>query len=290
MPMALLLNPSSTVGPWGNRSSSKARKENRMARRKRTPRRGRGGRFVKGGHRRTRRSRRARLSRRKMFVIPRRRRSRRKSRRHNPANPVRRFKGYRRVRRHVFSRSRRHNPFAIMGRKGSFGLVPDLNTIKDAAVKGLGAVVSDVVRSTGYSLIGRTPNQSIAEDFVARLVSGWLTGTAAGYVLGSKMANDVYEGNMVVAVYELAADAAAAATNGQPKLFGFVANPYAGRAVKSFLPSFAFGSSASALPASNSMHGLGGVVPEGAIVPIGGVIPEGDVLPLGGNQRFASRF
>lgn len=289
MPMALLLNPSSTVGPWGNRSSSKARKEKRMARRKRMPRRGRGGRFVKGGRSRVRRSRKGRLARRRLFVIPRRKRSRRKSRR-NPANPVRRFKGYRRVRRHVFSRSRRHNPFAIMGRKGSFGLVPDLNTIKDAAVKGLGAIVSDVVRSTGYSLIGRTPNQSIAEDFVARLISGWLTGTAAGYVLGSKMANDVYEGNMVVAVYELGADAAAAATNGQPKLFGFVANPYAGRAVKSFLPSFAFGSSAPALSASGSMSGLGGVVPEGAIVPIGGVIPEGDVLPLGGNQRFASRF
>lgn len=290
MPMALLLNPSSGYGPWGSPSSRKARKEKRMARRKRTPRRGRGGRFVKGGRSRVRRTRRAKLSRHKLFVIPRRKRSR-KSRRHNPANPVRRFKGYRRVRRKVYGRSRRHNPFAIMGRKGSFGLVPDLNTIKDAAVKGIGAVVADVVRATGYSLIGRVPNQSIAEDFVARLVSGWLTGTAAGYVLGNKLANDVYEGNMVVAVYELAADAAAAATQGAPKLFGFVANPYAGRAVKAFLPSFAFGSPAPVLTTNASvMAGLGGVVPEGAIVPIGGVIPEGDILPLGGNQRFASRF
>ena len=257
-----------------------------MARRKRTPRRGRGGRFVKGGRSRVRRTRRARLGRRKMFVIRHPKRSRRK----RAHNPVRRFKGFRRVRRKFFARSRRHNPFAIMGRKGSFGLVPDLNTIKDAAVKGIGAVVADVVRATGYSLIGRTPNQSIAEDFVARLVSGWVTGTAAGYVLGQKLANDVYEGNMVVAVYELAADAAAAATQGTPKLFGFVANPYAGRAVKAFLPSFAFGSAAPALTTAASMAGLGGVVPEGAIVPIGGVIPEGDILPLGGNQRFASRF
>jgi len=288
MPLALLLNPSTGSGPWGKTSSRrKARREKNMARRKRMPRRGRGGRFVKGG-RRVRRARNVRLVRSKLFSRPRRKRH---SRKHNPVvHRSKRISGFKRVRRKVYTRTRRHNPFAIMGRKGSFGLIPDMQTIKDGAVKGLGAVAADVVRASAYSLIGRTPNQSIAEDFVARLLSGWVTGTAAGYILGQEMANDIYEGNLVVSVYELAADAAAAATQGQAKLFGFVANPYAGRASKPFLPSFAFGSAAPAVASSGGVAGLGAVVPEGSIVPIGGVIPEGDVLPLGTNRRFASRF
>jgi len=229
---------------------------------------------------------------RKAFSHPTKRTLRRK-RRHNPvalglgaANPRRRRHLRRRVRR--LGISRRRNPFQVMGRKGSFGMIPDLNTIKDAAVKGIGAVASDVIRATGYSLIGRNIGMSIAEDAVARLVSGWLTGTAAGFVLGAKMANDVYEGCLTVALYELVADAAAVATSGKPKLFGFVSNPYAGRAAKPFLPGISLGA-APAMAAGTA--GLFDVVPEGQIVPVGSVVPEGEVLPLGnGASRFVSRF
>jgi hypothetical protein len=167
-----------------------------------------------------------------------------------------------------------------------------MDTVKDSGVKALGAVASDAIRATAYSFLGRATGQSIAEDTVARLVSGWLTGTLAGYVLGGTMAQKVYEGSMIVALYELAADAAAAATQGAEKVLGVIANPYAGRAVKPFLPSFSLGAAPAALPAAGgAVAGLGRVMAEGDVVPLGTVMPEGDIVPVGDLvPRMRTRF
>jgi hypothetical protein len=227
----------------------------------------------------------------KLFSHPTRKTLRRRSRR-NPLK-VRRHRRNRvlGVRRHRRSVSRRHNPFQVMGRRGSFGLIPSVETLKTGAVKGIGVVAADFIRATGYTFLGRQMGLSIVEDTVARIAAGWAAGTIAGFVLGGKLANDVYEGNITVTMYELLADVAALATKGQPKLLGFVANPYVGRPQKAILPSFG----AAALPAmtaEQAMAGLGGVIPEGEVIPLGGVIPEGQIVPIGGDNvpRFRSRF
>lgn len=200
-------------------------------------------------------------------------------------------KGYKSARRGKRGRFLR-NPFRLGGRKGSFELIPSMNTLKGAAVRGIGAVASDVVRATGYSLIGRVSG-SLAEDALGRLVAGALTGAAAGYLFGPAIASAVVEGSYTVALYKLVADAAAKATGGKPKLFGFIANPFTEMPAKPFLPAFG---AAGALPAASpeEMAGLSAYTPEGEVVPLGAVIPEGDVLPLGEDEiepaRFAARF
>ena len=181
------------------------------------------------------------------------------------------------------------NPFKLGGRKGSFELIPSLNTLKGAAVRGIGAVASDVVRATGYSLLGRVSG-SLAEDALGRLVAGALTGAAAGYIFGPAIGSAVVEGSYTVALYKLVADAAAKASGGKPKLFGFIANPFTEVSAKPFLPGFG---ATGALPAPSpeeEMAGLSAYTPEGEVVPLGAVIPEGEVVPLGLDEEEPARF
>jgi len=184
----------------------------------------------------------------------------------------------------------KRNPFSFGGRRGKFALIPSMNTMKAAAVRGAGAVGSEVVRASAYTLIGRDlASTSMVEDVVGKLVSGAVTGILVGYVAGQATANAVVEGAYTVAMYDLVADAVAMVSGGKDKVLGFIANPFAGRAVKNVLPGFSFGG---ALPASTAaaIEGLGAVVPEGQIVPLGAVMPEGQVLPLGEAPRFSRRF
>jgi hypothetical protein len=186
---------------------------------------------------------------------------------------------------HRFSRRRiRHNPFAITGKGGGkFELIPSVATLKIAGVQGAGAVASELVRATAYSLIRRDiQGASIAEDAVGRLVSGALTGFLASYVLGADIANQVVRGTYTVAMYQLVADVVGKVTGGQPKLLGFVANPFRDPG-KDIIPGFSFGAPAA---------GMSDILPEGEVVPLGEVGPEGDVLPFGEAEpaRMASRF
>jgi len=289
MVSATLLNPATGRGPWPGMSYNPARRGVKTMARRRRVKRGRGGRFVKAV--RVRRGKRTRKARRGWpkghrrlhrsaaakgwgFRKAHRKGWRRPSGAHYAANPRRGRRG------------RRHNPFQIMGRQGSFGIVPAVATLKSSGIQAIGAVASDAIRATAYSFLGRNIGMSIAEDAVGRLVSGWLTGTVAGYVLGGAMAQKVYEGCMTVALYELAADAVAAATQGQPKVLGVIANPYTGRAIKPLLPSFSLGAPGGAIA------GLGRVMAEGDVVPLGTVMPEGDIVPVGEDvpRRFNARF
>jgi hypothetical protein len=137
---------------------------------------------------------------------------------------------------------------------------------------------------------------SVAEDTLARLASGAVTGIIAGYLGGAKMAADMVEGTYTVALYKLVSDVFARATAGRAKLFGFVANPFTAVPTMPILPAFG---GAGALPvesgAVSGMGRLGGVVPEGRVLPLGGVVPEGAVVPIGQDEaelpaRFRSRF
>lgn len=214
----------------------------------------------------------------------------RKARRRTRRNPQ--VKSYRRKGGRVKSHWRRklrrlRNPISIGGRKGKFDLIPSVKTIQEAAYKGGGAVASEVVRATAYSLLGRASG-SVAEDVVGRLAAGAVTGMLAGYVLGSKVANAVVEGTYTVTLYQLIADAMALATRGAPKL-GPIANPFTSVPTKPLLPGISLGGSA----APAGVSGLRGVVPERNVLPLGGVVPEGDITPLGADEvpaRLRSRF
>lgn len=190
------------------------------------------------------------------------------------------------------------NPFAIGGRKGKFNLIPEMKSIKAAATKGAGALLSDLVKSTAYSTLlakfrpsGPT---SVAENTVASLVSGALTGALAGYIGGAKMAADFVEGAYTVTLYKVVADAFARATGGKAKLFGFVSNPFTSVPTMPILPGVKFGTG----QAVAETNGVSGIIPEGNVLPLGGIIPEGNVIPLGAYEldpaempdRYRSRF
>jgi len=204
-------------------------------------------------------------------------------------------KNWSKTRKRKGSKRFARNPFAIGGRRGKFNLVPDTKAIKAAATKGAGAVFSEILKSTVYSSVlakfrplGPT---SVAEDTLARLASGAVAGALAGYLGGAKMASDVVEGTYTVALYKLVADVFARATNGKAKLFGFVANPFTAVPTMPIIPALSM--SGAAAPAGVGM--LGGVVPEGNVLPLGGVVPEGNVIPIGQDydelpDRFRARF
>lgn len=181
---------------------------------------------------------------------------------------------------------RRRNPFLATGRRGAFKIIPGMGEIKNAAVGGAGAVASEIVRASVYSVMGRDlRSTSILEDAAGRIVAGGITGMLVGYVAGGSIGSKVTEGAYTVAMYELVADAVAMATGGKEKVLGFIANPFANRAVKPLLPSF-----------GGSAPALSGIMPEGAVLPLGAVYPEGNVIPLGADElqlsggRFGSRF
>lgn len=266
---AILLNPSRRPGRR-RRKSTGATKGSTMKRKR--VRRTKSGRFAK-------RVRRARKSARRV-------------RRHNPKNPmVKRYRRKATVKRHFRASPvrRRRNPFSLGGRKGKFELIPSVKNLTEAAYKGGGAVASEIVRATAYSLIGRASG-SVAEDVVGRLAAGAVTGMLAGYVLGAKASAAVIEGTYTVTLFQLISDAVALATKGAPKILGVVANPFTSVPTKPLLPGFSLGGGSA--PASG-VSGLFGVVPEQNILPLGGVVPEGDITPLGADEmpvRLRSRF
>lgn len=193
------------------------------------------------------------------------------------------------------SRRRRRNPFTAIGRKGAFKIIPGMSEIKNAAIGGAGAVGSEVVRASVYSLIGRDlRSTSILEDAVGRILAGGVTGMLVGYVAGGSVGSKVTEGAYTVAMYELIADAAAMATGGKERVLGFIANPFANRMTKPLLPSFSLSSGAApAVSADGTVQGLGTWQPEGQLLPLGTIMPEGQVVPLGeasASGRFRSRF
>lgn len=181
---------------------------------------------------------------------------------------------------------RRHNPFPITGRGGQkYDLIPSVETLKNAGIKGLGAVGSELVRATGYSIFKRDiQGASILEDAAGRVIAGALTGFIAGYAFGGKIGAAVVEGTYTVAMYNLIADLTGKFTGGSPKILGFIANPFKDPG-KSLIPGF--GS-----PALAQTSGMSGIMPEGDIVPLGAIMPEGEVVPLGEDEsaRMSSRF
>jgi hypothetical protein len=210
-------------------------------------------------------------------------------------------KNYAKTRRRRGRKYYARNPFPIGGRRGKFELIPNMKVIQGAAVKGAGAVASELVKATVYStLLARFRPMgptSVAEDTLARLASGAVTGVVAGYLGGARMASDMVEGAYTVALYKLVADVFARATAGKPKLFGFIANPFTAVPVMPIVPGFA--PAAVAAPAEAEGQGyLGGVIPEGKVLPLGGmggVVPEGSIVPIGQDEaelpeRFRARF
>jgi hypothetical protein len=193
------------------------------------------------------------------------------------------------IRRHA-KYLRRKNPFSAIGRRGSFKLIPGMSEIKNAAIGGAGAVGSEVVRASVYSLMGRDlRNTSILEDAAGRIVAGGITGMLVGYIAGGAVASKVTEGAYTVAMYELVADAVAMASGGRERVLGVISNPFANRMVKPLLPSFG---GQAALPAGpvGEDYTISGIEPEGAILPLGAVMPEGTIVPLGETGRFNTRF
>ena len=271
---AILLNPSRRPGRRKRRSTG-ARKGTAM--RKSRVRRSKSGRFTKRSRRHVRKGvRRVRHSRR--------------TRRKNPANPwVKRYSRRKTVRRYFRKMARRHNPVSLRGRRGKFELIPSMKSLTEAAYLCGGAVASEVVRATAYSLIGRVSG-SMAEDVLGRLVSGTVTGMLAGYVLGAKFASAVVTGTYTVTMFQLISDVVALATRGAPKVAGIIANPFTSVPTKPLLPGFSLGGGSA--PAEG-VSGLFGTVPERNILPLGGVVPEGDIAPLGDDlipARLRSRF
>jgi hypothetical protein len=187
------------------------------------------------------------------------------------------------------TRRRRRNPIRIGGRRGKFELIPSRAKIMASVQKGAGAVANEMVRGTAYSVIGRVSG-SVAEDVLGRLASASLTGMAAGYLFGQRVADAVVEGSYTVTLYKLVADAMAYATKGQAKLFGVLANPFTEVPAKPLIP----GMGAAALPAPAGTSGFAGVVPERDVLPLGGVVPETNIVPIGEMdgvpERFRSRF
>lgn len=278
---AILLNPSPRARGRRRRARKGARKGNAM-RRKRV-RRSRSGRFVK-------RVRRVRYSRRRHARKVRRVRHVRRARRANPRNPwIKRYRRKRYVARHYRHMPRRHNPVSLGGRRGKFDLIPSMKSLQEAAYLGGGAVASEMVRATAYSLIGRVSG-SVAEDVLGRLASGAVTGMLAGYLLGQKFASAVVTGTYTVTMFQLISDAVALATGGAPKIAGVIANPFTSVPTKPLLPGFSLGGG---VAPAEGVAGLFGTVPERNILPLGGVVPEGDIAPLGDDQipaRLRSRF
>ena len=271
---ALLLNPTASGPAWG-RAVRTARRGRNMARR------------IK--HRRARRRRNAWTGHRRAHAAAARKgwRSRRSRRRRNLVLKARtRVVHIRRPRRGL---RRRRNPFGGLRRRmGGFKLVPSMSQVRDAFNKGAGAVGSEMVKGTIYSLIGRVPG-SVAEDTVARIVSAPLTGWLAGMVLGPKAANAVVEGTLTVAVYKLVADVVASVTGGAPKLLGFIANPFTAVPALPLVPGFQAALTTPTV-AEQGVGRLFGVVPEGTPLPLGGVIPEGETIPVGAGEYLAERF
>ena len=205
-------------------------------------------------------------------------------------------KNWAKTRRRKGRRTFARNPFGIKG-------IPTMKQAQAMAIaaarKGAGAVGTEVVKATVYSTLlakfrpmGPT---SVAEDTLARLGSAVLTSVIAGYIGGPKLSNEVLEGSFTVALYKLVSDVFARATKGNPKLFGFIANPFTAVPMMPIIPAFgAAAAPAAPVPAESAAGYLGGVIPEGNVLPLGGVVPEGDVVPIGEDaelpERFRSRF
>jgi hypothetical protein len=306
---ALLVNPSTPRRSSRRKGRKKktARRSRKMAKR-RMPPRTKSGKFRKRRKAKSaRRPRKVRRVRRAAKAKVRRRKSAKLTRR-GPVSRSRRAaakKGWSRRRRGMksWAKTRRgkrrkflRNPFKIGGRRGQFELIPSMKTLQGAAIKGAGAVASEIVKATAYSTLlakfrpmGPT---SVAEDTLARLASGAVTGIVAGYLGGAKMASEMVEGTYTVALYKLVSDVFARATQGKAKLFGFVANPFTAVPTMPILPALTGAGSEAGM---SGMGRLAGVVPEGRVLPLGGVIPEGSVVPIGEDnaalpERFRSRF
>lgn len=195
------------------------------------------------------------------------------------------YKGYKRAKGTVKVRGRRYyrrNPFALAGRRGKFAILPSLRELQTAGVQGLGAVGTDVLVSTLYSVANIRPSQSLVEDAAGRILGGSLLAIGAGYLFGQQTASNLRSGTFTVALYKLIAGVIGNMSAGQTpdekgnvKLFGFVNNPFPADATKKLMP---------------GLGDLMGVVPEGDVIPIGGVVPEGEVVPLGAGEPVASRF
>lgn len=197
----------------------------------------------------------------------------------------------RRRRRRVTRRRRRRNPIVRRGRRGKFELIPSKAKIMASVQKGAGAVANEMVRASVYTLIGRTSG-SVAEDVVGRLLSAGVTGIAAGYLFGQRVADAVVEGSYTVTLYKLVADAVAYATNGAPKIAGVLSNPFTEVPTKPLIPGMGAGAGA---PVVGGVSGLGEIVPERDVLPLGTVVPETNIVPIGEMDdevpvRFRSRF
>jgi hypothetical protein len=279
---AVLLNPMSRRGRRRRSKVAGKGKGHMMARKKKSHRRRR---HNPVGVARLQRRKSARLTRRRRVrgITFRTQRARSKlgwrRRRHGlkywaKAHGTRRVHGHRRFVR---------NPFS-MG-----NLIPSLTEITDAGIKGGGAVLSDVILATGYSLANIRPSQSLAEDAAGRIVAGIGVGALASWLISPSVGSKLREGTFTVAIYKLVSGVVGSIpgevdAKGNKKLLGFLNNPFQAELVG------ATGAPKKVLP---GLGDLFGVVPEGDIVPVGAVVPEGDVVPLGAMDvpaRFGSRF